>query len=45
VKPKKRRVNRAFNSFIEPRATDIERVERLRYLISKEKWQNKGQPQ
>jgi|GEM_PF-4575316 len=42
--PKKRRVNRAFNSFIQPRASDIDHVDRERRASRNAKWLKKGAP-
>lgn len=41
---KKRKVNRAFNSYIAPRKTDIERVEGQRSARIESYWQKKGCP-
>jgi hypothetical protein len=41
---KKRRINRAFNAYIEPRRTDIERVEAERRANRNWRWIIKGSP-
>lgn len=41
---KKRRVNRAFNNYIQPRASDIDHVDRERREARNVKWLKKGAP-